>query len=95
MRFALTYQAANNQAYWPINFERVSQSVQQNLNSGQQALYRLLSALTMTPSPIRIWKHVDSTGRETWSAYDREFDRTASQLSETEMRAWIEARYYA
>ena len=93
MKSTLTYSILNNQAYWPVNFERASKSVQQSLNSGRQALYRLLSSLTKTSSSIRVWKHVDSAGRETWSAYDRDFDRTANRLSEAEMRVWIEERY--
>ena len=94
MKFTLTYPVLNNHAYWPVNFARVSQSIQQSLSLGQQALSRFLSSLTMTSSSVRIWKHVDSAGRETWSAYDRDFDRTANRLSEAEMRVWIEERYY-
>lgn len=94
MKSTLTYPVLNNQAYWPVNFERVSKSVQRSLSLGQKVL-RFFSSLMVTSPSISIWKHVDSTGRETWSAYDRDFDRSTSRLSETEMRAWIEARYQA
>lgn len=94
MKSTLTYPVLNNQAYWPVNFEGASRSVQQSLSLGQQALRRFLSSLTMTSSSVRVWKHVDSAGRETWSAYDRDFDRTANHLSEAEMRVWIEERYH-
>jgi len=35
MKSTLIYPALNNQAYWPVNFERASQSVQQSLSLGQ------------------------------------------------------------
>lgn len=42
----------------------------------------------------KIWVTFDKSGKKNWHAYDPVTGRYVSVDSETEMRVWIEKRYY-
>ena len=76
---------------------------QENLNNSKIKLQLLaivkslsqlfISFLTNGDEP-RIWTTTDRNGNTAWNAYDPVSDRTTSLNSESEMRIWIEQRYY-
>ncbi|MUL35422.1 hypothetical protein BWI75_03380 [Gloeocapsopsis sp. AAB1 = 1H9] len=43
---------------------------------------------------LQVWQSSDRDGHTWWNAYDPITGRTTKRNSETEMRAWIEERYY-
>lgn len=43
---------------------------------------------------LRIWATSDKSGKKIWHAYEPVTGRYITVDSETEMRAWIEKRYY-
>ncbi|WP_050765758.1 hypothetical protein [Synechococcus sp. PCC 7335] len=83
-----------NQAYWPLR--RTSYTS----NQGQSNLWRqlknlfstLLAQMEGTAGP-RVWVTRDAAGQTLWNAYDSASGRTIHQVSETELRVWLESRY--
>jgi len=43
---------------------------------------------------LQVWQSSDRNGRTWWNAYDPITGRTTKRDSESEMRTWIEERYY-
>jgi hypothetical protein len=43
---------------------------------------------------LQVWQTCDRFGNTWWNARDRATDRSISLASETEIRVWIEERYY-
>ncbi|EDX87011.1 hypothetical protein S7335_4718 [Synechococcus sp. PCC 7335] len=41
----------------------------------------------------RVWVTRDAAGQTLWNAYDSASGRTIHQVSETELRVWLESRY--
>lgn len=52
----------------------------------------LLHFLTAEPE-LKVWQKTDSSGHSYWCAYDPYTQRSTTQATESEMRAWIEDRY--
>ena len=44
---------------------------------------------------LQVWQKTDRHGERYWEAHDPVSDRSFTTRSETEMRRWIEQRYYA
>jgi hypothetical protein len=55
---------------------------------------QLINRLTLNPNEPHVWHTVDRMGQTIWHAYDPLTHRTLSCASETEMRQWLEERYY-
>jgi hypothetical protein len=43
---------------------------------------------------LQIWQNCDRLGQLRWSAYDPQTGKRINQVSETEMRAWLEQRNF-
>ncbi|MBE9192023.1 hypothetical protein IQ230_17025 [Gloeocapsopsis crepidinum LEGE 06123] len=43
---------------------------------------------------LQVWQSSDRNGRTWWNAYDPITGRKTKRDSESEMRTWIEKRYY-
>jgi hypothetical protein len=76
---------------------------QGNLNSSNiklqilavlKSIFQLFIPFFTNGNEPRIWTTTDRDGNTTWHAYDPVSDRTRSLDSESEMRIWIEQRYY-
>jgi hypothetical protein len=76
---------------------------QGNLNSSNiklqilavlKSIFKLFIPFFTNGNEPRIWTTTDRDGNTTWHAYDPVSDRTTSLDSESEMRIWIEQRYY-
>lgn len=59
----------------------------------QKVWQKLVKALT-TSSELRVWQTFDCCGHPCWHAYDPATGRSACFGSESEIRVWVEQRYY-
>ena len=61
-----------------------------------KAIKRLWQFIVIEPmtSELRVWQTCDQLGEIWWSAYDPSTGRSIHQVSETDVRRWIEQRYY-
>ncbi|MBD1805898.1 hypothetical protein H6F98_10600 [Microcoleus sp. FACHB-SPT15] len=57
-------------------------------------LQQMIASLTKAPEP-RIGTVKDSFGKTVWCVYDPITGQSARLASETEVRIWLEERYYA
>ena len=64
------------------------------LGSVLKKLLQLVVQLFANGDELRISITTDRYGNKSWHAYDPVSDRSTIQSSETELRAWIEQRYY-
>jgi len=94
MKSTTAYRFVENQAYWPLPQLSLQQSssYQSIKPSLSKYLQHLLCALTSVTEP-RVWESQDAAGRRLWNAYDSASDKVIRNASETEVRAWLEARY--
>ncbi len=93
MRSTTAQYFSGNQAYWPIPQASSRQSVQPRLKARLNNLFHTLVAQLTNSGEPRVWRSQDATGRPLWNAYDAATDRIIRNASETEVRAWLEARY--
>ena len=98
MKSATIFRFSSNQAYWPLPqlSARQSPSHQTHKYSLKALLSNLASAfvaqLTTSNEP-RVWQSHIAAGHILWNAYDSVSDRIIRNASETEVRAWLEARH--
>jgi len=45
-------------------------------------------------SEPHVWRTQDQSGQEAWNAYDPASHRTVRQVSEHDLRVWLEERHY-
>lgn len=83
----------NNQLYWSsLTLERLT-AFQESLKLGaRKLLEELISLFTVSTEPV-LWKSTDSQSREVWSAYEESSGKRIQNLSETDMRIWLENRH--
>lgn len=53
----------------------------------------IVAHLEATSEP-RVWQTQDQSGREEWNAYDPASHQTLRQVSEQDLRVWLEERHY-
>ena len=56
-------------------------------------IWFFLQTILTKGNELQVWQTSDH-GNTWWNAYDPATDRSISHASETEMRVWIEKRYY-
>lgn len=94
MKASLNYSLQNNnQLYWSsLTLERLT-ALQESLKSGAQKLSKeLISLFTVSTEPV-LWKSTDSQSQEVWSAYEESSGKRIQNLSEADMRIWLENRH--
>ncbi|MGD1899876.1 MAG: hypothetical protein ACFB16_23375 [Phormidesmis sp.] len=106
MKSTSAFAPIRNQAYWPL--PRLTRSASTKRPSANQlasssdspdllaqlsrALQPLVSVLVGSSEP-RVWHHKNAAGQTLWSAHDGASGRAISNVSETELRVWLESRY--
>ncbi len=68
--------------------ERSKPTLQMRLEN----IWYLIKSLTALPE-LRVWHTYDNEGNSWWSAHDPKTGRSIRQISEEQMRVWIEQRY--
>lgn len=61
--------------------------------SALKTLWERVASNLSGGSNLRIWQTLDPSGRVLWNVFDSKSDRTATLLSEDDVRAWIEESY--
>lgn len=97
MKSQLVHNSASNQAYWPLpSSSQQSRFLAGALRSAGAKLIDLskllLSKLNASSDP-HVWEARSAAGETTWSAKDPISGRAIFNVSEAEMRAWLESRY--
>ena len=64
-----------------------------SLRARRQRIWQLVITTSRDSEP-RVWYDRDCMGNTWWSALDPVTGRTINQVSESEMRAWIERRHH-
>ena len=100
MRSKTTYAFAGNQAYWPLaqgsgRKSSDTSSASSGLSAKLSNLVNSLFVQMTAASEPRIWKRQDADGCTLWNAYDSASDRLVRDVSENELRVWLETRYRA
>lgn len=55
--------------------------------------WQMLKAMLLNPMELQVWQRRDRNGNIGWHAYDPITRRSVHDLSEAEMRIWIEQNY--
>ena len=65
-----------------------------NLFSALKGIWQHLLATLTNNNELQIWQTTDNLGNTWWNGYDPATGRSTSLATDTEMRIWIEERYY-
>lgn len=60
-----------------------------------KSIWQTATAYLEASSEPRVWSSQDQAGRIAWSAYDPTTKQSIHQITEQEMRVWLEERHYA
>lgn len=93
MRSTTAQYLSGNQAYWPLPQFSARKSAQPSLKVQLGNFFHTLVAQLTNSTEPRVWQSENSTGHVLWNAYDATTDRIIRNVSETEVRAWLETRY--
>lgn len=61
--------------------------------SAVSALWNRLTSYLLQNSSLQIWQSRDSAGNVRWNVFDVRTNRSATLLSENDVRVWIEESY--
>jgi hypothetical protein len=61
--------------------------------SAVSALWQRLASYLLQNSNLRIWQSHDASGKVRWNVFDIRTNRSATLLSEDDVRVWIEEGY--
>jgi hypothetical protein len=89
MKSNLVY--STNQAYWPVRAGRSRPALSARLSDLWQGVLSHLSISTAEP---RTWTSLTADGQTLWNAYDPVSGKTIRHASDSEVRTWLEERYY-
>ncbi|MGB3571283.1 MAG: hypothetical protein WA783_10200 [Phormidesmis sp.] len=82
-----------NQAYSPLRLGYAVEQLQHRLSAAIAPLFQdVVTALTDSSS-LRVWASKDAAGQTVWNANDRMTGKAIRDVSESEMRTWLESRY--
>ena len=84
---------ASQSAYWPLHLNRTSKAGQRSLKTQLQNLAQTLVDQLGGFSEPHVWSTQDINGQTVWNAQDNASNRVIRNVSETELRIWLEARY--
>lgn len=93
MKSNLTYGSSINQAYWPLSSGDRPVN-HRSLRARFSDLWKQLKAHLNTSSEPRVWETKTTAGRTVWNAYDPASGRILRSASPSEVRIWLEERYY-
>ena len=93
MKSVSTYPLQNNQAYWPLRSSNAQKSTHESLSNRFARLFSLLCSQMSGEDGPAVWLTHDAAGQAVWSAEDRVSGRSIRNVSEAELRVWLEARY--
>lgn len=84
-----------SQAQLPLPSQVLSKtSVKQLVSAAVKKVLQILVESFIGSNELRIWQTYDQYGNNWWHAYDPVTGRHTSVQTESELRAWIERRYY-
>ncbi|MEM8502979.1 MAG: hypothetical protein AAF716_07480 [Cyanobacteria bacterium P01_D01_bin.1] len=89
---------SNNQAYWPLRSSSpLSASPQRSWQKGlshriNNLLRMLLSQMSGGNGPF-VWQTHNADGQAVWNAEDRVSGKSIHNVTESELRVWLETRY--
>lgn len=84
-----------SQAQLPLPNEVLPKpSIKQQISSPLRRVLQRLQEIFIGSNELRIWQTYDQFGENWWHAYDPVTGHHTSVQSETELRGWIEMRYY-
>lgn len=97
MKSQFAHSSVSNQAYWLLpSSSRQSRFFADALRSASAKLSglsnRLISKLSASSDPY-VWETHNAEGEIAWSAEDPLSGRAIFNVSEAEMRVWLEGRY--
>ncbi len=93
MKSNLTYGSSINQAYWPLSSgDRLAN--QRSLTVRLNHLWNQIKAGLNASSEPRVWETKNTAGGTVWNAYDPASGRILRSASPSEVRIWLEERYY-
>ncbi|MBE9180655.1 hypothetical protein IQ268_19015 [Oculatella sp. LEGE 06141] len=81
-------------AYETVFLPRREASPSQRPNRWMPLWHRFIAGMSGTAEP-HVWQETDRYGQLLWRAYDPRNGRSFTSDNESEMRSWIEQRYYA
>jgi nitrite reductase/ring-hydroxylating ferredoxin subunit len=79
-------------AFLPASFK--SANSQPHLRSRLAQLWQEARSRLIRSTELQVWQSQDANCEAHWSAYDPETGATVQDLTESEMRIWIERRHY-
>ena len=92
MNANITYRPFKNQAYWPLR-ETAASSEKSGLKAQLGNLLQTLFAQCAGSSDPHVWTAKDAEGQTVWNAQDVVSGKVIRNVSESEMRVWLEERY--
>jgi hypothetical protein len=75
-----------------LPFKEIDTKNQPSFWSKIKQLWELLFQTSLVPE-LQVWSKRDRWGNTLWSAYDPLTGRSISQITEEQMRIWIEQQY--
>ncbi len=85
--------ASDNQAYSPLRLGYAAELVRQRLTAVLSNLLQAVVTSMTNSSNLLVWPSKDATGQTVWNADDRTTGKVIRDISESEMRVWLERRY--
>ena len=76
-----------------LDAQRYPKTLAQRFQQHIQQILNRLKAKLLADSDLQVWHTQDARGNILWSAYDPTSGHSINQISETEMRIWIEQRH--
>ncbi len=93
----LTNQAysPSNQAYSPLRIGYAAEQLSHRLAAALRPVVKSMVTALTDSSNLRVWASKDAAGQTVWNANDRITGRTIRDVSDSELRIWLEHRYTA
>lgn len=96
-----TYGTAFNQAYWPLSGRNPGRDPGRDRPHNHRSLrvrfgdlWNRFKAHLNTASEPRVWETQTAAGCPVWNAYDPISGRILRSATPSEVRIWLEERYY-
>jgi hypothetical protein len=78
-----------------IHLQAMIQSLGKSLQVGLENVLNSLAKNFVTTGELQVWHEVSPTGEIVWSAYHPDENQGIYQVSEEDVRRWIERRHSA
>ncbi|MGC1526243.1 MAG: hypothetical protein WA783_09335 [Phormidesmis sp.] len=84
-----------NQAYSPLRLGHAAKQTYSRLTLALSNLFQAVVTALTSSSSLLVWSSKDAAGQTVWHASDKMTGKAIRDLSELEMRVWLEHRYSA